>query len=459
MGSKPENEGTTRREFLRNAAVTAAAVVATPSVARSAVFSIAPSRVIGANDRINIAHVGVGEQGSTHVRLLKEKAAENNTKQVAVCDLYRRRLRRWGTEMGLSESAWYDDHRKMLEDKDIDAVVIATADNWHAPIAIHAMEAGKHVYGEKPMCKGVTEAYAMYDTVKKTKRVFQVGSQGCSDPMYANIRDIVKAGKIGKLVMGQHSYNRGDNRIGEWNSYGDNPYKPPHDKAGPQASGDDHIDWETFRRGHGPKEWDPDRFFRWRKYWAYGNGLIGDLMPHRLHPLYIAMGIPTSGNDGFPKRVSAGGVLAVQKINPDTKKPDREVPDFAYLTADFDDFSMIVMSDCVNEQGMRPMIRGNKATILFAGDSAQIIPERAFSDEVEQSTVPLHGNGEPIPVHEKNWLDCIRSGKEPNANIDLALRVQIVIGLGELSQRYNHAFTFDPATRASVPDHKKFNVF
>lgn len=454
-----ENDGRTRRQFLRDAAVTTAAVVATPAVARSAVFSIAPGRVIGANDRINIGHVGVGEQGSTHVRLLKEKADENNTKQVAVCDLYGRRLRRWGTEMGLSESAWYDDYRKLIANKDVDAIVVATADNWHAPIAIAAMEAGKHVYGEKPMCKGVTEAYQMYDTVKKTKRVFQVGSQGCSDPMYYNLRDIVKSGKIGKLVMGQHSYNRGDNRIGEWNSYGDNPYKPPHDKASPQANGDDHIDWETFRRGHGPKAWDPDRFFRWRKYWAYGNGLIGDLMPHRLHPLYIAMGIPTTGTQGFPKRVSAGGVLAVQKVNPDTKKPDREVPDFAYLTADFDDFSMIVMSDCVNEQGMRPMLRGNKATILFASDSAQIIPERAFSDEVEQQTVPLHGNGEPIPVHEKNWLDCIRNGKEPNANIDLALRVQTIIGLGELSQRYSQTFTFDPTTRASVPDYKKFNVF
>jgi hypothetical protein len=108
---------------------------------------------------------------------------------------------------------------------------------------------------------------------------------------------------------------------------------------------------------------------------------------------------------------------------------------------------------------MRPMIRGNKATILFASDAAQIIPERAFSDEVEQETVQLHGNGEPIEVHEKNWLDCIRSGKDPNANIDLALRVQTIIGLGELSYRYKQTFAFDPATRSSVPDYKKLLVF
>lgn len=465
MANKPDNETTSRRDFLRTAVGTAAAAVAAPAVAapvaKSTVFSIAPGRVIGANDRINIAHVGLGVQGyGAHVRLLKEKAGDNNTQQIAVCDLYGRRLRRSGTEIGLSESAWFKDHRKMLENKDIDAVVIATSDNWHAPVAIDSMNAGKHVYVEKPMCKGVEEAYAIYDTVKKTGKTLQVGSQGCSDPMYYNLAEVIKAGKIGKMVMGQHSYNRGDNKIGEWNSYGDNPYKPPHNAAGPNASGDDHIDWETYRRGHGPKEWDPDRFFRFRKYWAYGNGLIGDLMPHKIYPMYIAMGLSTMrGADGFPNRVSAGGVLAVQKVNPDTKKPDRDVPDFTYMTADFDGFSMMIMSTSVNEQGMRPMIRGNKATILFAGDKAQIIPERAYSDEIEAETVELHGNGEPIPVHHKNWLECIRTGKEPNCNIELALRGQVLIGLGELSYRNNVAFTFDAKTRASVPDYKKFNIY
>jgi predicted dehydrogenase len=398
----------------------------------------------------------VGVQGyGAHVRLLKENASANNTEQVAVCDLYGRRQRRAGAELGLSESNWYWDHRKLLDRKDVDAIVIATADNWHAPIAIDAMNAGKHVYCEKPMCKTVDEAFALLDTVTKTKRTFQVGSQGTSDPMYANIQKIVKDGKIGKLVMGQHSYNRGDNRIGEWNSYGDNPYKAPHNAAGPNGTGDNKIDWDRFRNGSQPAAWDPDRFFRWRKYWAYGSGLVGDLMPHRLHPLYIAMNIPTTGLLGFPKRVSAGGVLAVQKNHPDVPgKIDREVPDFTYTTVDFDDFSMIVMSTTVNEQGMRPMIRGNKATIIFSGNSAQITPERAFSDEIEAETIPLNSNGEPIPVHHANWLECIRTGKEPNANINLAVRVQTIISLGELAYRNNETYTFDPKTRQSTPNYK-----
>jgi predicted dehydrogenase len=452
----PEKQTSSRREFLRNSAG-AAAVVTAATVAKSPVYALQPAKVLGANDRIHIAHIGLGVQGfGAHVRLLKEKSADNNTEQIAVCDLYGRRRRRSGEHLGISESAWYDDHRKMLENKDIDAVVIATSDNWHAQCVLDALNAGKHVYCEKPMVKTVDEAFALYDTVKKTGLKLQVGSQGCSDPMYDNIAAIVKSGKIGKMVMGQHSYNRGDNKIGEWNSYGDNPYKPPHDKAGPQGTGDDHIDWETFRKGAGPKEWDPDRFFRWRKYFAYGSGLIGDLMPHKILPMYKAMAIDISGQNGFPKRVSSGGVLCVQKINPDTKKVDRDVPDFTYMTADFEDFSMIIMSTSVNEQGMRPMIRGNKATILFASDAAQIIPERAYSDEVEAERIPLHGNGEPIPVHHKNWIECIRTGKEPNCNIDLALRAQVLITLGELAQRNSITLTFDPKTRATTPDYKKF---
>jgi len=474
MSNTPENNsGTSRREFLRTAAASAAvaagAAAAVP--AKSSVYSLAPARVLGANETIRIAHVGLGVQGwGTHVRLLKQSADANNTKQVAICDLYTKRMRRTADEIGgLAEANWYKDYRKMLERKDIDAVVVATSDQWHAPITIDALNAGKHVYTEKPMCKTLEETFAIFDTVKKSGRKLQVGSQGCSDPMYYTIADIVKAGKLGHMIMGQHSYNRGDNKVGEWNSYGDNPWKtwkpgdpdngykdPDHRKSGPTASGDDHIDWETFRKGTMPAAWDPDRFFRFRKYWDYGSGLVGDLMPHRILPMMIAMNIPRTGLDGFPKRVSSGGGLYVQKINPDTGKPDREVPDFTYVTADYGDYSLIIMSTCVNEQGMRPMIRGNKATLVFSGDNGQIIPERTYADEIDGETVKLNGNGEPVPVHHKNWFDSIRNDKEPNCNIDLAARAQVIITLGEMAFRNNTTFTFDPKTRKASPEASKF---
>ena len=161
-------------------------------------------------------------------------------------------------------------------------------------------------------------------------------------------------------------------------------------ECGPSVTGDGHIYWDTFRRGTEPKAWDPDRFFRWRKYWAYGSGLVGDLFPHKLHPLFIAMGLPTDGLRGFPVRVSSMGGLYVQKTrkDPATGKmvPDREVPDFVNIAVDFEDCSMMAMASTINEEGWPDSIRCNKGTILFTGSTIKVKPERSYADEVD---VPL----------------------------------------------------------------------
>jgi predicted dehydrogenase len=292
--------------------------------------------------------------------------------------------------------------------------------------------------------------------VKSTKRKFQVGSQGCSDQKWHTAGKYVKEGKIGNVVVAQGSYMR-NGRVGEWNNYGDNPYKAPHNQAGPGKSGDDFIDWETFRRGKLTKEFNPDVFFRWRKYFAVGSGLVGDLFPHRLHPLFIAMAQPWDDPmKGWPVRVSSGGGLYVQKINPDNGKPDRDVPDFTNINVDFENCTLMAMSSTINEQGWPDCVRGNKATIYFGGTSVEIKPERVWADEVEGQPAEQVGNGEHIETHEANWLDCIRDGKEPNANIDIAARVQVMITLGELAYRNNETFTFDPKTRKATPDTAKF---
>ncbi len=462
-----EKGTTTRRDFLRNSALLATGAAAVGSMPTTAE---AMARIIGANDRIRIGHIGVGTQGfNAHVRLINQVAKENNTEQIAACDLYGRRLRRTQKELNLKDGQLYADHRKLLAIKDIDAVVIATSDNWHAPIAIAAMEAGKHVYCEKPMCKTVDEAFAVYDTCKKTKRIFQVGSQGTSDPKYAAVAKIVKSGKLGHIVVAQGDYMRGDNKVGEWNNSGELEFDLD---AGPQVSGDAHVDWDTFRRGTEPKAWDADRFFHWRKYWNYGSGLVGDLFPHKLHPLFIAMGLPTDGMRGWPLRVSSGGGLYVQKVRKDpvTGKEvlDREVPDFINLNVDFEDCSLMAMTSTINEEGWPLAIRCQKGTVFFSGSTIKLKPERSYADEVDGSEEQAPGEGEPIPGHHKNWFDSIRTNTAPNGNIDLAVRVQVMLSLAERSYRESKTFTFDPKTRtvssagapaptdpiASVPVHK-----
>ena len=449
MSHKKEKTETSRREFLK-ATATVAAGTAVTTLSSMPTTAEGMRRVLGANDRIVIGHVGLGSQGfGAHVRLLKENEKDNNTAQVAVCDLYGRRIKESKDHLGLSDSQTYTDYRKLLALKDVDAVVIATSDNWHSQIAIDAMNAGKHVYCEKPMCKTVDEAFAIYDTVKNTKKTFQVGSQGCSDQKWHVAAEVVKSGRIGHVVVGQGSYMR-NGRVGEWNNYGRFDID-----AGPQASGDAHVDWETFRTGKGPKDWDADRFFRWRKYWAYGSGLVGDLFPHRLHPLFIAMNIPTTGLDGFPVRVSSGGGLYVQKYHTSLKnpltgkmdKPDREVPDFTTLTVDFKDYTLQAMSSTINDVGWEDMIRGNKASLYFGGSGVKIVPQREWADEADAGEEPVTGPSENIPTHHRNWLDCIRTNGVPNANIDIAVRVQVMISLAEKAYRESKTFTFDPKTR------------
>jgi predicted dehydrogenase len=443
--SEQANNGSSRRDFLRTAAVTAATAAVSSSMPTTAEGM---RRVIGANDRLIVGHVGVGGQGMAHVRLLKENSQlglKNNTEQIAVCDLYRRRLKGAQAFLLLKDNQAYSDYRKVLDIKEIDAVWVTTSDQWHADIANAAMLAGKHVYIEKPMAKTVEEAFMLYDTAKKTGKVVQVGSQGCSDQKWHVAGQVIKSGRIGKLVMAQGSYCR-NGKDGEWNYYA-------IDKdAGPTATGDAYVDWETFRKNKGPKEFDPDRYFRWRKWWDYGNGIMGDLFPHRLHPLMIAMNMSQEGYDGFPKRVSSLGGLYVQKINPVTKKPDREVPDFTNITVDFfNDCSLMLLGTVINEEGWQDMIRGNMATLYFGGSGVMVKPERVYVEDVEGGTVPVDGWDEQIYYHEKNFIDAIRTGSKPNANIDLAVRVQVMISLGEMAYRKNKGqgcvMHFDPKTR------------
>ncbi|HZO90562.1 MAG TPA: Gfo/Idh/MocA family oxidoreductase [Chthonomonadaceae bacterium] len=442
--SENQDNQTSRREFLRNAAVTVSAGVAATTLSSMPTTAHAMARIRGANDRLLIGHVGLGGQGMTHVRLLRDNANEglkNNTESIAVCDLYVRRKKGAQNFLGLKDNQTYDDYRKLVENKDLDAVWVTTSDNWHAPVALAAMEAGKHVYIEKPMCKTLEEAFALHDTAKRTGKIVQVGSQGCSDEKWHVAGRVVKSGRIGKLVMAQGSYCR-NSKGGEWNYY-------TIDKdAGPTSTGDGYVNWEMFRRGQGPKEWDPDRFFRWRKYWAYGTGIMGDLFPHRLHPLMIAMAQPQDGYDGFPIRVASLGGIYVQKINPETGKPDREVPDFTNIIVDFpNDCSLMLLGTVINEQGWQDMIRGNKATLYFGGSGVEIKPERVWSDEVEGGTEPVNGPGEDIAVHERNFIDSIRNNTVPNCNIDLAVRVQTMISLGEMAYRQGKTMHFDPKTR------------
>jgi predicted dehydrogenase len=424
-----------RRDFIKKAAAAAAVVAATPLL-RTPVYgqNQAPSaNVAGANNRIAVAVMGVGFGiGQNHLIGIHDKANENNTVVVAACDVFNKRRNFAKDKAGLKDSDLFVDYRKMLERKDLDAVLIATHDPIHAQASIDAMEAGKHVYCEKPMTRYLGEAFKVYDTVKKTGKIYQVGSQGCSAAGWHKCADLVKSGKLGALVWGQGYYCR--NSVGgEWNYMIENETKA------------ENIDWEKWLGPVKRREaFSAEHFHRWRKYFPYCGGLLGDLVPHRLHPLMLA-----SGNPEFPKRVSCIGTRNVHSdlANPGT--PEREVPEHIQLLAEFPSGYMITITcSSVNAKSPGFSIYTHKATLNIgsSGERIEMVPEKEFADDIDPETF-TGLQPEDIRVHEKNWFECIRSGKQPNANIELAIRVQTVISLAEMADRLKTICLFDDKAR------------
>lgn len=436
--SSPLSGTTNRRKFIQNSA-TAAAAVAAVNVFKTPVYgqNQAPStgRVIGANDRIVVGFVGVGGQGMAHVRSMKDHAGENNIAIAAVCDVSKHRVEAAQKHVG-GDCQGYEDYKKLIERNDIDAICCATVDHWHTRVSVDSMKSGKHVYVEKPMTRYLGEAFEIYDTCKSTGKLLQVGSQGCSDLKWHKAASLIQAGRIGPVVMSQGSYMRNAPK-GEWN-YGIQEW----------ATADD-INWEKWLGSQikTRKSFDADHYFRWRKYFPYCAGLLGDLFPHKLHPYMLA-----TGNPQFPLRVASVGS---RKVETDKKTPGtymRDVREIVQMIADFPDgMVMHITSSTVNEMGTQEMIRGHKATLTMQGNKVVLTPERSFSEEVEQAEFnSMDGSpfiGEPLHVHEKNWFDSIRANKQPNCGIDLAVKVQTVISLAEMSDRLNTMCLFDEKTR------------
>lgn len=439
---EPAGGPSTRRDFIKKAS-TAAAVVSSINMFKTPVYgqTQAPSaNVIGANSRIVVGYVGVGGQGMAHVRSQKEHAAENNIVQAAVCDVSKTRMddaRKFITEETKEGKPatpgnvdMYEDHRQLCERKDIDAVVVSTVDHWHTICSIDAMNSGKAVYVEKPMTRYLGEAFQIYDTVKKTGKTFTVGSQGCSDQKWHQAAQWIKEGKIGQIAMAQGSYMRNAPK-GEWN-YDIKKW----------CTADD-TNWKHWL-GHVNKKVDfsADHYFRWRKYYPYCSGLLGDLFPHKLHPYMLA-----TGNPEFPVRVAAVGTKAFHTDKNTPGTAERDVEEIIQLIAEFPSgMVMHITSSTVNETGTQELIRGHKANLYLAGNKVELKPEKAYADEID-AAVSDQFPGETISAHEANWFDCIRTGKAPNCNIELAVRVQAVISLAEMSDRLGIMCYFDQATR------------
>ncbi|HXB43354.1 MAG TPA: Gfo/Idh/MocA family oxidoreductase [Puia sp.] len=296
------NHSNSRRRFLQQLGSTGL-LLSAGSLSTLAEGEKAEERIIHhenritANDKINIAVIGMGIMGN-HDAETALKAP--GVQLVGVCDLYKGRLER-AKEMYGKNIFTTQDYREILERKDVDAVIIATNDYWHARISIDAMNKGKSVYCEKPMVHKLSEGLQVVQTQQRTKKTMQVGSQRVSSIAFAKARELFRAGEIGQLSCIEAFTDR-QSALGAWE------YTMPTDE-GPQT-----VDWDRYIAGMPKQPYDPKKFFWWRNYRDFGTGVAGDLFVHLFSGIHAI-----TGSKG-PEKIFASGQLCYWKDG-------RDVPD------------------------------------------------------------------------------------------------------------------------------------
>ncbi len=335
-----------------------------------------------ANDQIQIALIGSGGMG----------VADANTaltvpgiKLVAVCDLYDGRLaeakKRWGADIFTTR-----DYREILSRKDVDAVIIATPDHWHKDISVAAMNAGKHVYCEKPMVHDVSEGPAVVEAQKRNKVVYQVGSQGLSSLGNEKAKELLKDGAIGQLNYAEGFWAR-MSPTGAWQ------YPIPAD-ASPKT-----VDWEAFVANTKKRAFDATRFFRWRNYRDYGTGVSGDLFVHLFSSLHFVT------NSVGPNKVMATGGLRYWKDG-------REVPDvmlgmFDYPeTAQHPAFNLSLRVNFVDGTGGTNYLRmvGSEGSMTVEWDRVTLYKNKSVVDANDPLLQTKNGPAGKEYVYERKTM-------------------------------------------------------
>jgi predicted dehydrogenase len=245
----------------------------------------------------------------------------------------------------------YNHWKDLIHADDIDAIIIATPDHWHAPMAIEAAKAGKHVYVEKPLTHRMQKTYDLYDIVKKTGIVLELGHQFRQTESYGKARELIRKDVLGKITMVQTNTNL-NSPNGAWQY-------PIHPEASEKT-----IDWDQFLGNALQIPFNKDHFFRWRKYWAYGTGLSGDLLTNDYDAINQIL------NLGIPKYVTASGGIYFFKDG-------REVPDVFNVLFEYPDRDLTFQysATLANEYSRPNVIMGHDAT-MEVGNTLMVYPDR-----------------------------------------------------------------------------------
>ncbi len=400
--------GLDRRKFLRQSFLTGAGfwLATDPSMARA----------YRANDKLNLGIVGVAGRGGDN---LHEVTSQNI---VALCDIDDNNLASAAKQF--PEAKTYNDFRKMLEQKEIDAVVVSTPDHTHAVIASHALHADKHVYCEKPLAHSVWEVRHLTELARKQKRVTQMGTQIHAGSNYRRVVEIVRSGAIGEI----DEVHVWADRV--WSGNG----RPPETPEVPT-----NIHWDLWLGPAPERPYHPAYLpFNWRGFWQFGNGTLGDMACHHMDLPFWALEL------GSPKTVQADG----PEVNLET------TPAWLIVHYEFEGANGKPLNLHWYNGGKRPdyfaqnmlppwgdgtLFVGSKGMLLAGYDHYKLLPEKDFTDYTPPSPTIPDSIG-----HHAEWIQACLTGGPTTCNFDYSGNLSEAVLLGCVAYRVGQKIEWDP---------------
>src|SRR5271169_5870536 len=383
------------------------------------------SRVLGANDRVRFGLIGCGGRGQEDFRAALKAT---NVEAVAVADLYSRRL---DEAKAIAPNAkTYSDFRRLLDDKSIDAVLIATPQHQHCLQFVPAIQAGKDIYQEKTMAFNPDHAKRMRRAFEGSNRVVQIGSQATSGPAVAAAREHLNAESMGDITQ-VHTHHYRNAPYGGWK------------RAIPADCDTAHVDWNTFQGEAAPHDFDPNRYMNWRFYWEYSGGNVFENMIHQVIFWYKMLDLKV------PRSVTMGGGNYLS--------PEMEVPD-TYDVAMDQGKLLFTWNSMFGNRHYREgddVVLGTKGTILRDdNERVHYVPEGRKGQRGTESasaapvaaasaTPDIIGRSDTTGIHFQNFFDCVRSRQQPNCPFELGFNSAIASRMALVSYREGRRVTWD----------------
>jgi predicted dehydrogenase len=448
-----------RRDFIKKSSLTGAAVCAGALGFSARSYA----NIMGANDRVRVGVVGFSDRHKdAHIPAFLKLYQELNFDIIAVSDIWKKR--REEGQAYLKSRFNHDimacqNNDALYQIKEVDAVMISTADFQHAWHTIEAVKAGRDTYTEKPLAETMKDNRAVLKAVKESGKIVQIGSQRRSGANYQAARDFIQSGKFGPVVSVDLTWNV--NQPGRWRR----PSLVSELK-------EEDTDWKRYLINRPHEPFDPRKYLEFRLFWPYSSGIPGQWMSHQIDTVHWFTGLP------HPRSVAVNGGIYVWKDGRRNADTLTAVFDYGPLDDRTQGFQVVFTSRQTNAAGdVKEIYYSNGGTLNLdtnkispeggltaryaqdMGMQANLLPEISLNDMAIKVSTDAKTGGDPLTeAHIRNWMECVRSRKQPNAPIEAGYRHSIAVIMTNAAYRTGEKVVFDESTQEVMAGGKIFTL-